>query len=526
MTDVLVVGAGPTGLVLALWLARAGVAVRIIDRLDGPQQFSRALGVQARTLEFYRMLGFAEKAVSVGTVVQRVSVRVGQRVVAQVPLGEIGAGQSRYPFVLFLPQDVHEDLLRGQLQRAGLSIEWGTELTSLLQTPDGVTARLSQGGRQTEVDVGYLCGADGAGSTVRKALDIGFPGHTDGKLFYVADADLEAGAGVPSLELCVNRYGMGAVMPSRHSNAVRYLGLVPSELEHESELSLEKVAAPILEQTGHAVRRVNWFSVYRVHHRVAERFQSGRVFLLGDAGHVHSPAGAQGMNTGIGDAINLAWKLAAVIERGASPALLDTYEPERIRFARALVKGTDHAFSLISGRGWVGRLIREVLVPHVAARIMRLRMAQQLMFRTISQTQITYRDGPLSSSRGGRLAVGDRLPWLQLAEEDNHAALDGTWQIHVYGEAHCQQPPDLPIKRFAFTPQAAASGLVPNGVYLVRPDGHIASINVGVDAASNSVAAYRDMMGIAKGQAVDVPPDAPSSPSGGANASPPVPWKS
>lgn len=487
MTDVLVVGAGPTGLVLALMLARRGIGVRIIDRLAGPQKSSRALGVHARTLEFYRMMGFADEIVAAGTVAEGVNVRAGSRVVSTLPLGTIGKGQSYFPFVLFLSQDVHEDLLREQLSRAGVTIEWGTELVGIDRLDGKVRARLRTREGETDFETRYLCGADGAHSAVRHLLGIGFPGHTDSKLFFVADAEIEGGVDVPALELCVNRSGMGAVMPSRDAGALRYLGLVPPELEGGRDLTLEQVAGPVLKQTGHRIRRVNWFSTYRVHHRVAERFRAGPVFLLGDAGHVHSPAGAQGMNTGIGDAVNLGWKLADVIGGRARPELLDSYEPERIAFARELVRGTDHAFTLMAGQGWTGRFMREVVVPHVAARVMRRKFVQRLMFRTVSQTRIAYRDSPLSSGRAGRIAAGDRMPFV--SEPDNHAPLRGDWQVQVYGDVPGAAPEGIGTERFALNTEARAKGILDGTAYLLRPDGHIAAMARGANAMGD-VAQY------------------------------------
>ena len=162
------------------------------------------------------------------------------------------------------------------------------------------------------------------------------------------------------------------------------------------------------------VERVNWFSTYRVHHRVADRFRDGRAFLLGDAAHVHSPVGGQGMNTGIGDAVNLAWKLAAVLHERAGAPILDTYEPERIAFARRLVATTDSAFTGVTSSSVTARTLRLRLVPALLPRLLMLQTFRRLAFRTVSQTAINYRGSALSEGRAGRVHGGDRLPWVPL----------------------------------------------------------------------------------------------------------------
>ena len=193
-----------------------------------------------------------------------------------------------------------------------------------------------------------------------------------------------------------------------------------------------------MDRLGIAVNRVNWFSTYRVHHRVADRFRRGRVFLLGDAAHVHSPVGGQGMNTGIGDAVNLSWKLAAAL-RGASPSILDSFEPERIAFARRLVASTDRAFTVATSPGGIARFMRIAVVPRLLPMLARFTAVRRYMFRTVSQTAINYRATPLSQGAAGNVQAGDRLPWVPptgaAAESgDNFTPLESLdWQVHVYG---------------------------------------------------------------------------------------------
>ena len=187
------------------------------------------------------------------------------------------------------------------------------------------------------------------------------------------------------------------------------------------------------------VERVNWFSTYHVHHRVADHFRKGRAFLLGDAAHIHSPVGGQGMNTGIGDAMNLAWKLAAVLHGRADASLLDSYEPERIAFARRLVATTDRAFTGVTSPGAIARRVRLHIVPLLLPLLFGFTAVRRLMFRTVSQTAVNYRASRLSEGRAGAVHGGDRLPWVKPTDDgakDNFAPLTSLdWQVHVYGDA-------------------------------------------------------------------------------------------
>ncbi|MGH9392747.1 MAG: FAD-dependent monooxygenase, partial [Terriglobales bacterium] len=235
-----------------------------------------------------------------------------------------------------------------------------------------------------------------------------------------------------------------------------------------------------------AVERVNWFSTYRVHHRVAEHFRRGRAFLLGDAAHIHSPVGAQGMNTGIGDAVNLAWKLAAVLRGEASEAILDSFENERIGFARRLVATTDRGFTAVTSTQAGQTFVRLHLVPWLVRPAFAAPALRRLMFRTISQIAVHYRGSALSSGRAGRIAGGDRLPWVG----DNFIPLNRlAWQAHVYGaatapvQAACADL-RIPLLEFPWRPQASAAGLARDAVYLVRPDGYVGLAQQRGDAAA------------------------------------------
>jgi 2-polyprenyl-6-methoxyphenol hydroxylase-like FAD-dependent oxidoreductase len=482
--EVLVVGAGPTGLVLSLWLRRAGVAVRIIDQTAGPGTTSRALAVHARTLELYRPLGLADDVIARGLEFAAVNLWVRGTHAARVAFGEIGRGLSPYPFIVMFPQDQHEELLLERLRREGVEVERRTELAGFDERGDGIVARLrGPDVAETTCEAAFIAGCDGARSRVREVLGVGFPGGTYERVFYVADVELHGRVDDHELHVALDEADLIAVFPMKGEHAARLIGTVRREAEERQDLSWADVSRRAAGRLDMTVDRVNWFSTYRVHHRVAERFRSGRAFLAGDAAHIHSPVGGQGMNTGIGDAVNLAWKLAAVL-RGRAPAgLLDSYEPERIAFARRLVATTDRAFTFVTRDGALARRVRLDVVPRVAPVLLNRAATRRLMFRTISQTSVSYRHGELGEGKAGSLRGGDRLPWVEphrAGGADNFTPLSSLdWQLHVYGEpsrelaAACAER-GLALHAFPWEARMGRSGLARDAAYLVRPDGYVA----------------------------------------------------
>jgi 2-polyprenyl-6-methoxyphenol hydroxylase-like FAD-dependent oxidoreductase len=484
MTDspVLIVGAGPTGLVLALWLSRLGVRVRIIDRTAEPGTTSRALAVQGRTLEFYRQVDLADAVVEAGVKVAAANFWARGVKAARLPLGRMGEGLSPFPYALTYPQDAHERLLIDRLDDLGVKVERRTELLRFEQHPDSVHAALKRPDGSEEVcEAAYLAGCDGAHSTVREALATGFPGGTYTGLFYVADVDAAGPAADGEIHVDLEEADFLAVFPLKGTGRLRLVGPVSWDPQREHrELTFDDVGERAIRNLNLTVARVNWFSTYRVHHRVAARFREGRVFLLGDAAHVHSPVGGQGMNTGIGDAVNLAWKLAAVLKGGARDSLLASYEPERIAFARRLVATTDRIFTLVTRQGFVARVVRTRLVPLIAPLLFRVAPVRRFLFHTVSQIGVNYRHSPLSAGAAGAVRGGDRLPWVQTGPgQDNFAPLASlTWQAHVYGEprgglAEVCAGLQLPLHLFAWRQGMRRAGLMRGALYLVRPDGYV-----------------------------------------------------
>lgn len=472
---ILIAGAGPTGLVLALSLARHGVPVRIIDAHSGPGQASRAMVVHARTLEFYRQFGFADEVVGEGIKAERAHLREGGKEVASFSFGDIGAGLSPFPFALCYPQDDHERLLGRKLGEAGVEIEWNTALTGFQQDENGVEATLRTNGTEARVHTPYLCGCDGSHSRVREVLGVGFPGGTYDHLFYVADVDADdAGR---DLFINLDKEGFGLKLPVRSRGMQRLIGLVPDALAERTDLQFAEIQEWVERLIGVQVRAVNWFATYHSGHRVAGHFRVRRCFLAGDAGHIHSPAGAQGMNTGIGDAVNLAWKLAAVVQGRAAPAILDTYESERIPFAQQLVATTDRAFQRIVGQGVMDGLLRTWLVPSLLPFLFGFSATRRLLFRTVSQTRIAYHGSALSEGHAGDVRGGDRLPWV--APADNFAPLRALdWQVHVYGAPgaglrEAAAGLGFAVHGFEWSKEAGEAGLKQDAAYLVRPDGYV-----------------------------------------------------
>jgi 2-polyprenyl-6-methoxyphenol hydroxylase-like FAD-dependent oxidoreductase len=492
MTDrlVLIVGAGPTGLVLALWLTRLGVRVRIIDKTAEPGTTSRALGVQARTLEFYRQVDLADAIVEAGVKVATAHFWVGGANVVRVPLGRMGEGLSPFPYVLIYPQDAHERLLIERLAALGVNVERQTELLRFEQDSERVRAVLKRpDGSEATCEAAYLAGCDGAHSTVRQTLATGFPGGTYSGLFYVADVDATGPAANGDIHVDFEEADFLAVFPLKGTGRLRLIGPVRWESGREPhELTFADIGDKARQNLKLTIGRVNWFSTYHVHHRVATHFRGGRAFLLGDAAHIHSPVGGQGMNTGIGDAVNLAWKLAAVLKDGATDRLLDTYEPERRAFARRLVATTDRIFTLVTKQGVLARWVRTRLVPHVIPLLFRLTPVRRFQFRTVSQIGINYRHSPLSAGAAGGVRGGDRLPWVETASgSDNFAPLTSlTWQVHVYGEprgglAEACAELEIPFHCFAWKPRMRRMGFLRSALYLVRPDGYIALVDPRAD---------------------------------------------
>jgi len=498
--DVLIAGAGPTGLVLALWLAKLGVRVRIIDKVAEPGTTSRALAVQARTLEFYQQIGLARTVVERGHKVPALNLWSRSKQAARAELQNLGEGLTPFSFLMIYPQDEHERLLIDRLREHSVEVERRTELTGFEDTGQGIRATIrGVDGLERTSSFSFLAGCDGAHSKVREGMHTDFSGGTYDHMFYVADVDA---AGPPmngELHVDLDDADFLAVFPLKGAGRARLIGSVRTDAaKDQRELRFEDVRDRAIQNLKIDVKHVNWFSSYRVHHRVAESFRKGRAFLLGDAAHIHSPVGGQGMNTGIGDAVNLAWKLAAALRDPASAGLLDSYEPERIAFARRLVATTDRAFTGVISPSAMARFVRTEAVPKLLPGFFRVPQLRRLAFRTVSQIALNYRRSPLSAGKAGKVNGGDRLPWVRLdprgVDSGNHTPLASLrWQIHIYGEAKSDiqtmcSTLRLPLHVFPWIEAMGNAGFARDAIYLIRPDGYVALADS--DARVKSVSAY------------------------------------
>jgi 2-polyprenyl-6-methoxyphenol hydroxylase-like FAD-dependent oxidoreductase len=499
--EVLIVGAGPTGLVLAVWLTRLGIRVRIVEKLAAPETTSRAIGVQARTLEYYRQINFADTLIAHGRPAPATNLWISGRNAAHLGFRDMGGDISPFPYALVISQDEHESLLIEHLAALGVEVERRTELISFEETDGGLRAQLKRPDGSSELcEAAWLVGCDGARSIVRESLKIDFPGGTYAHRFYVADVQAGGAAMNGEMHVALDATDFLAIFPLPGEGRARLIGTVRHGAENQNgNPSWQDVNKSVIESLRLNIERVNWFSAYRVHHRVADHFRHDRIFLAGDAAHIHTPVGGQGLNTGVGDAVNLAWKLAAVLRGRAAAAILDSYEPERVAFARKLVDTTDRVFTGVTSPKSFDRWARLNLVPFLLPRLLKIASVRQFLFRAISQVAVSYRGSRLSEGRAGAVHGGDRLPWVKPDSNrvgDNFTPLTSLdWQVHVYGEASPEIQAvcgnrKLPLHVFSWRPEMSRAGLQRNAIYLLRPDGHVALADPAGSAPA--VASYLD----------------------------------
>jgi 2-polyprenyl-6-methoxyphenol hydroxylase-like FAD-dependent oxidoreductase len=407
-SDVLVVGAGPVGLTMACELARSGARCRIIDKAAAPASTSRALAIFPRTLEMFQMMGVIDPVLEAGHQLNGVAIynRSGQ-------IGHIGFSNlpTRYRFAISLPQSETERVLTEHLARFGIVVDREKELVELSQSADAVQPVIrASNGLEERLESGWLIGCDGAHSSVRHLLNLPFEGDAYAETFLLADVKIDGPVDHIHIHLFLTGEGLVGIFPFRGD---RCRIIVDTQTEAEGkpagDLQLDEIQAIVDSRTNSGIhlRDPVWLSRFHISHRKISDFRAGRVFLAGDSAHIHSPAGGQGMNTGIQDAFNLAWKLALVVHEKSPDSLLNSYSEEREPVAKMVLSLTDRLTRMATLQGALGQQLRDALLPILTG----IHSVEDRIAETMAEIGIHYRRSSIVSGKTGHaLHAGDRAP--------------------------------------------------------------------------------------------------------------------
>jgi 2-polyprenyl-6-methoxyphenol hydroxylase-like FAD-dependent oxidoreductase len=499
--DVLIVGAGPIGLMMACQLALHQVSFRIIDKNESTLQSSGALFLQARSLEIFEQMGIARDALNEGIIANKVNVVYNAEKITSMLIKDIGRNLSQFPFLLMLEQSKTETLLIKFIIEHKHSVERGIEFKSLIQDKEGVTSMvILPDGSEQSLKSKYLIAADGSNSAIRNSLNIPFKGKTYQKLLFILDCKAKTDFYPDEIYFSFSNSSTVGFFPLT-SFRWRIDSIVPKELECAKPITIEH-----LEKDFHLWTKMNfipqyyeWFSVFHSQQKYAGSIRIQNCFLAGDAAHVNTPVGAQGMNTGLQDAFNLAWKLAFVIKHKAKPEILDTYSSERLGISKGFAHYADAVFRLVTSnnvsvkffRLFLLKILFRIIFPLVEKRS----IFRQIFFKSISQIGIHYRKSVLSYRTKERFFLngtprpGDRLPYIEFFYQgrnaNNYEILDvSCFNLLVFVNV---LPPE--IKKIAekynlalviitYLPETKnlyeRLGIKNSGYYLIRPDHYIA----------------------------------------------------
>lgn len=487
-TQVAIIGAGPTGLSMAVQLLRYNIEFIILEKNEYTTPLSKAVVVQARTLEILQEIGLAETALKRGRLTTALNMFNKGKKRAHLDVAGLGDGKSAFPLVLSLEQSKTEKLLAEYLIENGKTIHWNSEFLKYEQNNDGVTVHYKNAdGQQKKIQAEYIVGCDGSGSLIRRQSGMSFEGDTIPKIFYVADVSLRSPV-INKDELFIFLIPKGFILffPMEGTGHYRVIGILPEMREEEAEhFTFDDIRDSVKKQMAVPIEFIetNWFSHYKVHSRKANSFRNGRCFIAGDAAHIHTPAGGQGMNTGIQDAYNLAWKMAMVIEGKLDNSVLETYNTERMENATHLLHTTDRMFDFISGTGWFTNFVRLHIFPLFASYATRNPGINKRFFPLVSQTGIAYPNSALTiESKIGKVKAGDRMHYFVFSTGRNifDYLAEPAFKIIYFGNHNADFGS---LNRFRFVVMLSFNE-IPADIFgdssdfyiLVRPDNHISYI--------------------------------------------------
>lgn len=488
-TQVVIAGAGPTGLSMAAQLLRYNIDFILLEKNEKTTHLSKAIAIQARTLEIFQEIDLTEKAIAAGKVTTGMNLFYNGIQKAAINISGLGEGMSPFPYALSLEQSKTEKLLVDHLSANGKEIQWRSEFTHFEQNKNGITISFKDNlGQEQKIEAAYLVGCDGASSPIRHQMGLSFEGDTVPKLFYVADVKLNSPIiNKDELFMFMIKKGFILFFPMEGKGHYRIVGVLPDAEKTDQQFTFTDIENTIKQQVivPLVFEEASWFSSYKVHSRKANSFENGRCYIAGDAAHIHTPAGGQGMNTGIQDAYNLAWKIAYTIKGEVNETVLRTYSAERAENAKHLLQTTDRIFDIMSGTNAFWNSIRLAILPKSLGLITKSTMVKKRIFPLLSQTGISYSNSYLTvNSSIGKVKAGVRMPYFVFSDSTQifDYLNEPAFKILFFGnktENNYQLLDDLKIKITKYTFQEIPVSLFGNATnfyVLLRPDNHISYI--------------------------------------------------
>jgi 2-polyprenyl-6-methoxyphenol hydroxylase-like FAD-dependent oxidoreductase len=492
-SDIIIIGAGPTGLMLANQLTRFGIDYIILDQKSGPTDQSKALVVHARSMEIYQQMGLSDKILADGQQNEGITLHRNGKKTGSVNLVNVGENKSPFPFMMMYEQSKNETLLYNNLLVHNRSVQWNTTITSIEKENDTYLLKAKQADNNITFQCKYMIACDGSKSIVRDFSQVPFTGGTYEDVFYVTDTHVNAGLSSRLLSLFLSKRSITMFFPIKGDHRFRILGVLPKEYYRRDDIPFEEIMNNIKTEIKKPIDfyDTNWHSTYKLHHKKVTHFNKDNIFFAGDAAHVHSPAGGQGMNTGLQDVYNLAWKLALVQKRKAQPSLLATYHEERNPVAEQLLKTTDKLFAAMITDDLYHTFLRLYIVPFFVPLVTKFRFIRRLMFLTVSQIQISYAASSLSKGKAGKIKAGMRLPYFFVAKQNSLVSIYSLvnqsatpFTILLFNIAESDFPlldkelfSSIVLEKSSANENAfKAVGLPASFVIVVRPDNYISYI--------------------------------------------------